>query len=151
MRPLSSTVVADLLDALIALKNTMKNTSVTPEARPSTRCRAEPQRENRRKNDARQRVGHLHIGIDIAADPGWRREPEADGDPGNRADRESEDRFPQRDRQMFQITPLLNQSTIWLPTSTGLEKKNGGSRMRPKIGTVASNCHKANATTATRI
>ena len=49
----------------------------------------------------------------------------------------------------FQITPLANQSTIWLPTSTGLEKKNGGSQVRPKIGTVDSNCHKARPTTAT--
>ena len=50
----------------------------------------------------------------------------------------------------FQITPVANQSTIWLPTSTGLEKKNGGSRMRPNTGTVANNCHSASATTATR-
>src|SRR5580693_1366788 len=50
----------------------------------------------------------------------------------------------------FQITPLANQSKIWLPTSTGLEKKNGGSQMRPNTGTVASNCHSPSATTATR-
>src|SRR5258708_29549038 len=49
----------------------------------------------------------------------------------------------------FQIPPLRNQSKIWLPTSTGLEKKNGGSSMRPKIGTVANNCHSPSATTAT--
>src|SRR5258708_15755688 len=49
----------------------------------------------------------------------------------------------------FQITPLRNQSKIWLPTSTGLEKKNGGNSMRPKIGTVANNCHSPTATTAT--
>src|ERR1700692_3577171 len=49
----------------------------------------------------------------------------------------------------FQITPLANQSKIWLPTSTGLEKKNGGSHMRPNSGTVASNCHNPSATTAT--
>src|SRR5258708_28302342 len=49
----------------------------------------------------------------------------------------------------FQITPLRNQSKIWLPTSTGLEKKNGGSSMRPKIGTVANNFHSPSATTAT--
>src|ERR1700676_2334551 len=49
----------------------------------------------------------------------------------------------------FQITPLANQSKIWLPTSTGLEKKNGGSHVRPNTGTVASNCHSPSATTAT--
>src|SRR4051794_13292533 len=49
----------------------------------------------------------------------------------------------------FQITPLENQSTIWLPTSTGLEKKNGGSSSRPNTGTVASSCHNASAITAT--
>src|SRR5579859_1804245 len=49
----------------------------------------------------------------------------------------------------FQITPVTNQSTIWLPTATGVEKKNGGSTMWPKIGTVAKNCQNASATTAT--
>src|SRR5215213_6864060 len=49
----------------------------------------------------------------------------------------------------FQITPLENQSTIWLPTSTGLEKKNGGSSSRPNTGTVASSCHNDSAITAT--
>src|SRR4029077_12119405 len=49
----------------------------------------------------------------------------------------------------FQITPLANQATIWLPTSTGLEKKNVGSRMRPNTGTVVRNCHSATPTTAT--
>ena len=32
-------------------------------------------------------------------------------------------------QRCFQITPVTNQSTICLPTSTGLEKKNGGSTM----------------------
>src|SRR4051794_7772374 len=49
----------------------------------------------------------------------------------------------------FQITPLENQAKIWLATSTGLEKKNGGSSMRPNTGTVASNCHNASAIIAT--
>ena len=34
----------------------------------------------------------------------------------------------------FQITPLANQSTICAATSTGLEKKNGGSTMWPNTG-----------------
>jgi hypothetical protein len=49
----------------------------------------------------------------------------------------------------FQITPRTNQSTIWLATSTGLEKKNGGSSTRPKIGTVVKTYHSARPTTAT--
>jgi hypothetical protein len=49
----------------------------------------------------------------------------------------------------FQIRPVENQSTIWLPTSTGLEKKNGGNSTRPNTGTVANTCHSASATTAT--
>src|SRR4029078_1496895 len=49
----------------------------------------------------------------------------------------------------FQITPVANHLTIWLPTSTGLEKKNGGRIMRPNTGTVAKNCHSDSATTAT--
>src|SRR5262249_25181334 len=34
-------------------------------------------------------------------------------------------------KRCFQITPLENHFTIWLKTSTGLEKKNGGSRTLP--------------------
>src|SRR5580704_5463363 len=49
----------------------------------------------------------------------------------------------------FQMMPLANQATIWLPTSTGLEKKNGGSSTLPNTGTLASNCHSPTTTTAT--
>src|SRR5947209_4265921 len=49
----------------------------------------------------------------------------------------------------FQITPEENHVTIWLPTSTGLEKKNGGSSIFPNTGTEAKNCHSARATIAT--
>src|SRR6476661_9528465 len=41
-------------------------------------------------------------------------------------------------KRCFQITPVANHFTTWLPTSIGLEKKNGGSRMRPNSGTVVS-------------
>jgi hypothetical protein len=37
-------------------------------------------------------------------------------------------------QRCFQITPLANQATICFATSTGLEKKNGGSRSLPKTG-----------------
>src|SRR6478752_886708 len=49
----------------------------------------------------------------------------------------------------FQIVPVANQWTIWLKTSTGLEKKNGGNHTRPNTETVAKNCHSPRATTAT--
>jgi hypothetical protein len=49
----------------------------------------------------------------------------------------------------FQITPEENHETIWLNTSTGLEKKNGGSHIFPNTGTLAKNCHSASATIAT--
>src|SRR3981189_3998207 len=35
------------------------------------------------------------------------------------------------------------------PTSTGLEKKNGGSSTVPKIGTVVKSCHRPSAATPT--
>src|SRR5690348_6499285 len=50
----------------------------------------------------------------------------------------------------FQIAPEANHFTTWLKTSTGLEKKNGGSHIFPNTGTVAKNCHSATATMATR-
>src|SRR5215475_13944565 len=53
-------------------------------------------------------------------------------------------------KRCFQITPLENHVRIWLKTSTGLEKKNGGSSTLPNTGTVAKNCHSASATMATR-
>src|SRR5262245_1756511 len=37
-------------------------------------------------------------------------------------------------QRCFQITPLANQETICFATSTGLEKKNGGSSNLPKMG-----------------
>src|SRR4051794_20487044 len=49
----------------------------------------------------------------------------------------------------FQITPVENHLTICSPTSIGLEKKNGGSSMRPNTGTLAKNCHSPSTTMAT--
>jgi hypothetical protein len=62
---------------------------------------AEPQRKDRRQHDARQRVDHLHIGIEHGRHARLAREPEADRDAGDRADREGEDRFRQRNQQVF--------------------------------------------------
>jgi hypothetical protein len=66
-----------------------------PDAQP------EPQREDRRKHDARQRIGHLDVGIEHRSDGRLAREPEAEQNTAQRSDRESKDRFPQGDRQMF--------------------------------------------------
>src|SRR3569833_3147351 len=52
-------------------------------------------------------------------------------------------------KRCFQITPVENHLTTWLATSTGVEKKNGGSRMRPNNGTVAKTSHIESTTTAT--
>jgi hypothetical protein len=47
-----------------------------------------------------------------------------------------------------QIEPSANHFTIRIATSTGFEKKNGGSSVTPKIGRV-NTCHSRIATTAT--
>ena len=51
----------------------------------------------------------------------------------------------------LQITPVENHLMTWLKTSTGLEKKNGGSQTLPNTGTLAKNCHSTTTTTATSI
>ena len=141
---------ADLLDALVDVEEHDEEhqrdakRDLGPDAKP------EPEREDRRENDAWQRICHFDIGVEDRGDERLAREPEADEDAAERADRERQNGFPQRDRRgVFQITPVENQSTIWLPTSSGLEKKNGGSNIRPNTGTVANNCHSDSATTAT--
>src|SRR5215468_2949288 len=53
-------------------------------------------------------------------------------------------------RRCFQITPVEIQSTTWLKTSTGVEKKNGGNSILPKTGTVERSCHSTSAITATK-
>src|SRR3954469_20688676 len=50
-----------------------------------------------------------------------------------------------------QIVPSANHFTIRDATSSGVEKKNGGSSFTPPIGTVVRMCHSAIDTTATRI
>src|SRR6185312_3093801 len=51
----------------------------------------------------------------------------------------------------FQITPETNQATICRPTSTGLEKKNGGSKIFPNTGYVENTYQIPTNATATRI
>ena len=50
-----------------------------------------------------------------------------------------------------QIVPSTNHLTMRCATSSGVEKKNGGSSFTPPIGTVVSTCQASTATTATRI
>src|ERR1700730_8925672 len=50
-----------------------------------------------------------------------------------------------------QIVPSANHLYTRPATSPGVEKKNGGSRITPPIGTVDRTCHSASAATATRI
>ena len=99
MRPLSSTVRADFLDALIDVEEHDEEHQRDAERDLRPDAEAEPQREDRRQHDARQRVGHLHIGIEYRGDARLAREPEADRDAAERADRERQDRLPQRDQQ----------------------------------------------------
>src|SRR5216684_2941339 len=81
---------ADLLDALIDVEEHDEEHQRDAERDLRPDAKAKPQREDGRQNDARQRVGHLDVGIEYRGNPGLAREPETDGDPGNRADRESE-------------------------------------------------------------
>ena len=53
-------------------------------------------------------------------------------------------------QRCFQIVPSTNHFTMRAATSSGVEKKNGGSSFTPKIGTVVSTCQSPIATTATR-
>ena len=53
-------------------------------------------------------------------------------------------------QRCFQIVPSANHLTTRAATSTGLEKKNGGSSVTPPIGTVVSTCHATTEMTAMR-
>ena len=126
---------ADFLDALIDVEEHDEEHQRDAERDLRPDAEAEPEREDRRQHHARQRVDHLDVRIEHRGGARLAREPEAD----------QRRRRPSRSRRRgstsssvtqrcFQITPLTNQSTICWPTSTGLEKKNGGSSMWPKIG-----------------
>jgi hypothetical protein len=66
-----------------------------PDAEPK------PQREDRRQHDPRQRIEHLHIGVEYRGDQRLTREPEADHHAAQRADHKGQDRLPQRDQKML--------------------------------------------------
>src|SRR6185437_11202377 len=54
-------------------------------------------------------------------------------------------------QRCFQIVPSANHLTMRCATSSGVEKKNGGSSVTPPIGTVVRTYHSAIETIATRI
>src|SRR3954453_20542834 len=127
----------------------MKNTSVTPSATLDQM----PSPSHKVKIGASTTRGSaltiLTKGSNTAATRGWRANQKPTRTPPSEPIVKPRIDSHNVIRRCFQITPLENQSRIWLPTSTGLEKKNGGSSRRPNIGTVANNCHSPSATTAT--
>jgi hypothetical protein len=104
----------------------MKNTSVTPSADLRPDAEAEPQREDRRQHDARQRVGHLEVGVEHRRHERLSREPEAEDDAAAGADDEGEDGLGQRDAEMLRSIPVANIFQTRAMTSSGVEKKNFG-------------------------
>ena len=69
-----------------------------PDLRPD--AKPEPERENRRQHHARQRVHHLHIGVEHRGHERFAREPEPHHDTQARPDAEGEHRLDQRDPEM---------------------------------------------------
>src|SRR3954468_10053186 len=127
----------------------MKNTSVTPSA---TLDQIPSPSHSAKIGASTTRGSALTIftyGSNTAATSGWRANQKPintpPADPITKARIDSVSVMP----RCFQITPDENHLTIWAKTSTGLEKKNGGSRILPNTGTVDSNCHSARQTTAT--
>ena len=92
---------ADFLDALIDVEEDDEEHQRDAERHLRPYAQPEPQREDWRQDDARQRVCHLHIGIEDCRYPRLARKPKPEQYAAKRADHESQDRFPQRDRQMF--------------------------------------------------
>src|SRR4051795_1474456 len=127
----------------------MKNTSVTPSATfdqmPSPSHSAKIGASTTRGSA----LAIFTYGSKTAAILGWRANQNPTSTPASEPIVKARVDSKSVIQRCFQITPLANQATIWLPTSTGVEKKNGGSSMRPNTGTVASNCQRPRKTTAT--
>src|SRR5437016_964868 len=112
----------------------MKNTSVTPSAtfdqipRPSQSV----------KMGANTTRGSALIiftyGSNTAAVRGWRANQKPTSTPPIDPNTKARTDSISVTQRCFQITPVANQAAICFATSTGLEKKNGGSRSFPKIG-----------------
>jgi hypothetical protein len=73
-------------------------------------------------------------GSNTAAVRGWRANQKPTSTPPNEPNTKARIDSSRVTHRCFQITPETNQSTIWLATSTGLEKKNGGSKIFPNTG-----------------
>src|ERR1039457_6728351 len=112
----------------------MKNTSVTPSAtfdqipRPSQSVKigASTTRGNA--------LTIFTYGSNAAAVRGWRANQKPTSTPPIEPSTKASSDSINVTQRCFQITPVANQSTIWLATSTGLEKKKGGSRILPSTG-----------------
>src|SRR5665811_1495712 len=112
----------------------MKNTSVTPSAtfdqipRPSQSVKI---------GASTTRGSALTIftyGSNTAAVRGWRANQKPTSTPPTDPSTNASSASISVTHRCFQITPEINQSTTWLATSSGLEKKNGGSRILPNTG-----------------
>src|SRR3984885_1654485 len=127
----------------------MKNTSVTPSATFDQMPRPSHSAKIGASTTRGNALAIFTYGSNTAATSGWRANQKPTATPPSEPMTNARIDSHSVISRCFQITPLENQSTIWLMTSTGLEKKNGGSSTRPKTGTVVNNCHSASATTAT--
>src|SRR5262249_10774180 len=130
MRALARIVGLTSFTPWYTLKNTMKNTSVTPSAtfdqmpRPSQSVKI---------GASTTRVSALIIltkGSNTAATRGCRANQKQTSTPATEPNTNAKIDSISVTQRCFQITPLANHATIWAATSTGLEKKNGGSSMR---------------------
>src|SRR5665647_3033347 len=92
---------ADFLDALIDVEEHDEEHQRDAERHLRPDAKAEPEREDRRQHHARQRVDHLHIGIEHRGGARLAREPEADQHAAARSDRKRQQRLDQRHPQML--------------------------------------------------
>src|SRR6478735_9483628 len=127
----------------------MKNTSVTPSATLDQMPRPSHSAKIGASTTRGSALIILTYGSNTAATRGWRANQNPISTPPTEPITKASTDSSSVIIRCFQITPEVNHLTIWLATSTGLEKKNGGSRIFPNTGTVVRNCHSESATTAT--
>src|SRR5262249_38342141 len=92
---------AHLLHALIDVEENDEEYERDAERHLRPDAQPEPEREDRRQHDPRQRVDHLYVGIEDRRHARLLREPEADQDAGDRTDDEGEHGLDERDPQML--------------------------------------------------
>src|SRR3954470_9430697 len=127
----------------------MKNTSVTPSATFDQMPRPSHSAKIGASTTRGSALAILTYGSNTAATRGWRANQKPTSTPPTEPITKARIDSHSVIARCFQITPVENHLTIWLKTSTGLEKKNGGSSIFPNTGTEAKNCHSDSATTAT--